>query len=368
MATYTSAQLYGMGTAGETISGSTLLMFTNPGDSSYFTLETNRNPSTGFYSETTPQCASGTWETPSTAGLVYSPVITSCVIQPGTSSVLFTPTAPITGSNYNFRGTGQINMTTFNPSSSLFASGEKGAWFDAGDLTTLFQDVAGTIPVTAAGQFVGKWLDKSGNGAHAVAAADNKTRPTYQIDSEGNPNVTFIKSPATQLFTPSINFTGTAQMTTCVGLNVLDSSSAVVALVLGTDINSVNGSFLFGAPSSTADHSLYLRGTSTIRAAIDNVVDGDDIMTGLFDISKLRKELELIPRLNYTQITGSGITWTGTDAGTGNFGNLPLYIGSNSGLTNPFGGKIYQIIVRGAVSTTTQVYQMESFTGYRVGE
>ena len=96
--------------------------------------------------------------------------------------------------------------------------------------------------------------------------------------------------------------------------------------------------------------------------------DGDDIVTGLFDISQATKELELIPRLNYTQITGSGITWTGTDAGTGNFGNLPLYIGSNSGLTTPYGGKIYQIIVRGASSTTTQVYQMESFTGYRVGE
>jgi hypothetical protein len=40
MASYTSAQLYGMGVAGETISGSTLFMFTNPGDSSYFTLET----------------------------------------------------------------------------------------------------------------------------------------------------------------------------------------------------------------------------------------------------------------------------------------------------------------------------------------
>ena len=72
--------------------------------------------------------------------------------------------------------------------------------------------------------------------------------------------------------------------------------------------------------------------------------------------------LRIIPRLNFVQITGSGITWTGTDAGTGNFGNLPLYIGSNSGLTNPFGGKIYQIIVRGAVSTTTQVYQIETFT------
>jgi hypothetical protein len=253
-------------------------------------------------------------------------------------------------------------MVTFNPSSSLFAAGEKGAWFDAGDLSTMFQDVAGTIPVTAVGQFVGKWLDKSGNGNHAVAAANNTTRPTYQIDNEGNPNVTFTKSPATQLVTPSINFTGTAQMTACIGIHVTDSSSAGVAVELGGDVNSVNGSFLFGAPGSATDHSAYLRGTSTIRAAINNVVDGDDIFTGLFDISQATKELELIPRLNFTQITGSGITWTGTNAGTGNFGNLPLYIGSRSGLGTPYGGKIYQIIVRGALSTATQIYQIETFT------
>lgn len=44
---------------------------------------------------------------------------------------------------------------------ALFALGEVGVWFDPSDLTTLFQDSAGTIPVTAAGQPVGLMLDKS---------------------------------------------------------------------------------------------------------------------------------------------------------------------------------------------------------------
>lgn len=57
------------------------------------------------------------------------------------------------------------------------------AWYDPSDLTTLYQDAAGTTPVTAAGQPVGRMLDKSGNGYHlrqTVAAA----RPTYQTDGE----------------------------------------------------------------------------------------------------------------------------------------------------------------------------------------
>lgn len=43
---------------------------------------------------------------------------------------------------------------------SLFTAGEQGVWYDPNDLTTLFQDSAGTTPVTAAGQPVGLMLDK----------------------------------------------------------------------------------------------------------------------------------------------------------------------------------------------------------------
>ena len=52
------------------------------------------------------------------------------------------------------------------------------AWYDPSDLTTLFQDAAMTVPVTAAGQSVAAMRDKSGNGRHltqAIAAA----RPIY---------------------------------------------------------------------------------------------------------------------------------------------------------------------------------------------
>lgn len=44
---------------------------------------------------------------------------------------------------------------------SLFAGGAPGAWYDPSDYTTLFQDSAGTTPVTAVEQPVGLMLDKS---------------------------------------------------------------------------------------------------------------------------------------------------------------------------------------------------------------
>ena len=48
----------------------------------------------------------------------------------------------------------------FSPA-SLFAAGEQGVWYQIDDLTTLFQDSAGTTPVTAVEQPVGLMLDKS---------------------------------------------------------------------------------------------------------------------------------------------------------------------------------------------------------------
>ena len=44
---------------------------------------------------------------------------------------------------------------------SLFANNEQGFAYDPNDLTTMFQDAAGTVPVTAVGQAVGLMLDKS---------------------------------------------------------------------------------------------------------------------------------------------------------------------------------------------------------------
>lgn len=58
--------------------------------------------------------------------------------------------------------------------SQLFAAGEQGALYDPSDLSTLFQDSAGTTPVTAVEQPVGRMLDKSGRGNHATQSTTTK--------------------------------------------------------------------------------------------------------------------------------------------------------------------------------------------------
>lgn len=69
----------------------------------------------------------------------------------------------------------------FNPL-NWFAAGEQGAWYDPSDLTTLFQDSAGTTPVTAVEQPVGLMLDKSKGLA---LGAELVTNGTFDVDISG---------------------------------------------------------------------------------------------------------------------------------------------------------------------------------------
>ena len=246
---------------------------------------------------------------------------------------------------------------TFQPS-MLFINGEYGVWYDAGDLSTLFQDTAGTIPVTTPGQTVALMKDKSGRGINATQSVLTN-RPTYMVDPYGYGYLNF-NGTSNFMVSGVINLSTTNKVTASVGLFVDPSKvTAGAAICLGSNANSVNGTFLIGAPSSTADHSFYLRGSSTLQARMPNAVVGDDVLTGLFDLGQSTKELQLIPRLS--GVVAPSIAWTGTTAGGGNFSNQPLYIGSMGGASTFFQGHIYSIIVRGAQSSTLEVLQTEVY-------
>ena len=75
-----------------------------------------------------------------------------------------TPLSTVIGGAFWTPGAVQIGSSSKDLTQiikSLFSLGEQGFAYDPNDLTTLYQDAAGTIPVTAAGQPVGLMLDKS---------------------------------------------------------------------------------------------------------------------------------------------------------------------------------------------------------------
>ena len=65
---------------------------------------------------------------------------------------------------------------------SLFSLGEQGFAYDPNDLTTLYQDAAGIIPVTAVGQAVGLMMDKSKGLVLGLEFLTNNWNLAGQVD------------------------------------------------------------------------------------------------------------------------------------------------------------------------------------------
>lgn len=100
---------------------------------------------------------------------------------------------------------GQLN-TLASIIKSLFANNEQGFAYDPNDLTTLYQDAAGTIPVTAAGQPVGLMLDKSGRNNHAYQTT-SASRPILRKNAVTGANYLEFDGvdDSLQINLPSIN-------------------------------------------------------------------------------------------------------------------------------------------------------------------
>lgn len=131
---------------------------------------------------------------------------------------------------------------------SWFAAGEQGAWYDPSDLTTLFQDSAGTTPMSAVGtvadQPVGLMRDKSGRGNHAFqATAGNRPMLSARVNlllATATLSTQSVTSLATNY---TLSFTGTGTVTLSgTATGVLSAGSNTFTATAGTLTLTVSGS------------------------------------------------------------------------------------------------------------------------------
>ena len=240
----------------------------------------------------------------------------------------------------------------------LFSAGEPGGWYDPSDLTTLFQDTAGTVPVTAAGQAIARVNDKSGRGNHLTQTTPG-SRPIYPIDASGRPHLALdgvTHGMATATITP-----GTDKAQLFAGVRKL--SDAAISAIAETSASSSGSNGAVGLLASVSSGTNYYaasRGTVSANAAGNGfAAPTTNVLAGLCDIAGDRATL---------RVNGVQAAQMTTDQGTGNYLAYPLYVGRRAGTSLPFNGRIYGLILRfGANLDAARIAQAEAWMNARTG-
>jgi hypothetical protein len=198
-------------------------------------------------------------------------------------------------------------------------------------------------------------------GADLRVANDGVGIPDYQrvdtatdYDTVGFP--VYLRADGSNDFlqTNSIDFTGTDKMTICAGVRKLSDAAAGVVFELGTNVDSVNGSFGLLAPgTATNDIRWRSRGTTTVSATQTGIsAPVTAILTGSSSIS----DDVAVLRNNTVQVASST-----NDQGTGNYGNHVLNIFSRNQASSFFNGRFYGSVGRGAQSNAQQIAALEGY-------
>lgn len=227
--------------------------------------------------------------------------------------------------------------------SGLFA-GTAGGWYDPSDLSSMFQDTAGTVPVAADGDPVGRINDKSGNGKHLLQATAG-ARPLYKtlgglswlffdgIDDRLVVTMGAMPQPSTMFAAYRINTTGTGgdimdaadAVPTASHRNMLGIRSGQVVGYAGTVVN-------IGA-ENTSDHVARVQFGATDALQLDNgaVVTTDTgvgapLATDLFVVGSSTVTTEFAPVRVY------GAVYINRALTAGETNSLRTYLGAKAGL------------------------------------
>lgn len=240
------------------------------------------------------------------------------------------------------RGPGHLSrwpkaaVPPFNPA-TIYAGGRKGLWLDPSDFSTLFQDSGMTQPVTTVGQTVTKQLDKSGNGftvTYTGCTLAQDVNGAYYIAPNGT---------TSGGSTASIDFTTTDKISVVAGVRTTTNAGNQAIVELSANSTTATGAFLMYM--ATGNRISFLRQTANVtltasgRAPTNIAV----VYTDLFDIAGATATDEVKMRANSAALSPT-VTAAGP-AGTGNFGNYPLYLFARNGSSLRLTGGMYGLIL-----------------------
>ena len=245
--------------------------------------------------------------------------------------------------------------------SSLYSNNEQGFAYDFNDLSSMFQDTAGTIPITTVGQSVARVLDKSGRGNHlsqSVSASrpilrQNSTTNAYYLEFDGVDD--FLVSSAT------IDFSAKNEVTLFAGLRKLSDAASGMVMELSPASFSNTGAFFMTTSYGTTGTLVFgSKGTLPASAPTVNVFAApiSGVFYGYANIATP------ICTSQFNTDTVNNIT---ISQGKGNYGNHLLYIGRRGGASLPFAGHLYSLVVTSRAMTTDEQTNVKNLIAKNVG-
>lgn len=241
---------------------------------------------------------------------------------------------------------------------ALFASGQEGAVLpDLSDYTKLFKDQAGTLPVTAPGDAVGKAVDGSGKGHDFLF-----TNVTLAQDAGGKHCLRFGSTSTCS--TSAIDLSTTDKATLWAAYRKEETVTSILAEFGPQSVNTV-GTFGMFLNNASPQETVTIRGPSSFE--FSNYAAGTapqmNYVAATYDMGGATAPLRKSLRVN--GVDAAPIAPTGT-AGAGNFTSQALNMGGRAGGTLPFVGFIYALILRGGAYTAAEVASGEVVVSGRV--
>lgn len=226
-------------------------------------------------------------------------------------------------------------------------------WLDPSDRATLWQDSAGTTPVVAAGDPIGRILDKSGAGILATQATTT-SRALWQTTYAGFDGVDDSWA------TSAIDFTSTDKVTMVVGVRKLSDAADGMVFQLAA----ANGNFDLRAPgSATAAKFQYAsRGATTTAVPFTTSAAYNAPISAVVTSSSDIAAPSAILRVNGVQVSA-----VVTTQGGGNFSNAILNIGRAGGASLPFNGNLYGLMIIGRLLTADELSLCERYMAQKSG-
>ena len=235
-----------------------------------------------------------------------------------------------------------VGLRVFNPL-SLFLAGEQGAWYDPSDLTTLFQDSAGTTPMSAVGtvadQPVGLMRDKSGRGNHAFqATAGNRPMLSARVNlllataTLSTQSVTSLATNYTLSFTGTgtVTLSGTATGVLSAGSNTFTATAGTLTLTVSgsvtlADLRPTNAGSLLppyqrvntASDYDTVGFPLYLKANGSSSAMSTNSINFTatnkmTVVTGVRKLSDATPQIIIELSANYDSNPNTFVTYIAT--------------------------------------------------------